>query len=931
MEPNERSSLLQQVERNAFRVLGLPADASQKAILERAAALDRAAKVGVIQQPASSDLEFFGQLRPDRTSISEALGRLSNPQQRLTERLFWITQLGRLLSDTSQGTLDSAILALQGSLFSTDQHDAAVFSLAACFLTDSDVQDAEGWGKALEMWADLISSDDFWSEFLDTEISGDFEPAASFEDVDQLRGRSQQLALGPLAELARDAASRSEFDRCRRALDIIRTAPFPPEIGSAAEESVLGAYEDDLIRTSKEVTKRCWEAIRQDRASAELNAKACSLTVDRWKQDLEPRYRNLVAMSGAVSDVGLRARQEYADFLTGLGNAFSWADKWVDAERALKQALSVLPAASPSRERLLERSLELGTAAAEQREKERARGTQTDIKGFERLCEEIRAEILRLNPATMYGAMDAGGVCEQAYQRYDKTVLPWLSIILAASSEASQITLRAKAAAARCLLDIAEGFRHCDNRARASDLMVMAAGLAREESARVTQTAPQDSRLYSDSARRANSKATTEQDLRDGVYGFVQLCDSMTVEYRQRFRRSSGLADLGRNLVALISAHDDYKQRASPWLAQIVKSCHGDIPERVGDAAARLLSCLADGFIWVHDLEKAEMLAREALPLIDDDQLEMAVKGQLAQIASERRKPTTTPAPTNHEVNPPGRSAASGNQTATFPPASVALPLFHKLGYREQILLAGAVLVAFLLIILPLTTRNELRSSAGEASSPGPRDGLASPEATPADRWAVASSKPLPVAATPALRAEPAPGPITYRELRAVPAPIPVFTAIPVETATATKPYIQRDPLSLSLPNGTNLILPPTAEGLGELHITNNSSQDAVVKLKTVVGNETLRFVYVRARSAWVIPKIPVGNYFLEFATGRDWDAGSQSFRQDRAFTKFDNAQVYTEDAVSGGTMYSVLSVTLQPVQNGNAKTNAISAEEFGK
>jgi hypothetical protein len=226
--------------------------------------------------------------------------------------------------------------ALQPSLFGAHHHDSAVFALVSCFLTDIDAQDADIWGTTLRIWAGLIESEDFWAEFFDIENAGDFEPAASFEDIDELRARSHQLAIGPVAELARDAASRSEFDRCRRVIEIIRAAPFPSEIVSAAEESVLGPYEDALVRTSKEITKACWDDIRQDRASSEWNTKASSVAVDRWKQEVEPRYRNLIAMTGAGTDCGLRVRQECADFLTSLGNALTWADQWVEAERVLK-------------------------------------------------------------------------------------------------------------------------------------------------------------------------------------------------------------------------------------------------------------------------------------------------------------------------------------------------------------------------------------------------------------------------------------------------------------------------------------------------------------------------------------------------------------------------------------------------------------------
>ena len=84
MGADEQPSLWQQFARNAFRVLGLPGNASQKAILERAAALDRAVRVGVRRPPSPWDLEWYSQSQHDRSSIADALGRLNNSRQRLT-------------------------------------------------------------------------------------------------------------------------------------------------------------------------------------------------------------------------------------------------------------------------------------------------------------------------------------------------------------------------------------------------------------------------------------------------------------------------------------------------------------------------------------------------------------------------------------------------------------------------------------------------------------------------------------------------------------------------------------------------------------------------------------------------------------------------------------------------------------------------------
>ena len=202
----------------------------------------------------------------------------------------------------------------------------------------------------LQMWTALSRIRRLLNGFIDIERSGDFVPAGSSEDLERLRSQSLPLVINSLAEIARDAASRAEFDLCQRALETIRTSSFPAEILSATEESVLSLYEDALVRTSKERTKRCWEDIRQDRASAELNAKPCSVAVDRWKQELESKYRNLVAMSGTRTKFGLRARQHYADFLISLGNALTWANQWTEAEEVLELVPACQATAPPESE-----------------------------------------------------------------------------------------------------------------------------------------------------------------------------------------------------------------------------------------------------------------------------------------------------------------------------------------------------------------------------------------------------------------------------------------------------------------------------------------------------------------------------------------------------------------------------------------------------
>jgi hypothetical protein len=441
----EPINLLQQITRNSYRVLGLPSDASWQAVAKRAADLERAAKVG-ISRPSPWNLAWYGPLRQDHGSIKDALARLTNPEQRLRERFFWITQSEQFLAGLSPANFDDSISSLRSSLFPSDRHDAALLALLSCFSTDTDQQDSKRWTTTIQMWVESIASEDFWNAFLAAEEAGQFEPAASFEEFEHLRAHSLEAVASPIGELARDAASKGEFQTCRRALEILRSSPLPPEIVSESEESVLGPYEDALVRLATEITKTCWRDIRQNRESAEWNKTPCSTAMERWREEVEPKYQDFLSMAGPTAQSALRVQQEYAAFLHSLSNALTWANHWSDAEPLLSKALCLLSADSAKREQidaLLARARRESEAiAAAEREKERERQKEDELENFARLCKRIESEIGRQVLATK-PLLDAIKLCDHSLHRYDREVLPWLPLICAADSDAGSRVVRA--------------------------------------------------------------------------------------------------------------------------------------------------------------------------------------------------------------------------------------------------------------------------------------------------------------------------------------------------------------------------------------------------------------------------------------------------------------------------------------------------------
>src|ERR1700722_19154708 len=73
---------------NSYRVLRALANSTNSAIHKASASLKRAAKLGLVGT-TEADMPVLGEISRTETDIQTAIGRISNPLQRLKDRLFW--------------------------------------------------------------------------------------------------------------------------------------------------------------------------------------------------------------------------------------------------------------------------------------------------------------------------------------------------------------------------------------------------------------------------------------------------------------------------------------------------------------------------------------------------------------------------------------------------------------------------------------------------------------------------------------------------------------------------------------------------------------------------------------------------------------------------------------------------------------------------
>jgi len=108
---------------------------------------------------------------------------------------------------------------------------------------------------------------------------------------------------------------------------------------------------------------------------------------------------------------------------------------------------------------------------------------------------------------------------------------------------------------------------------------------------------------------------------------------------------------------------------------------------------------------------------------------------------------------------------------------------------------------------------------------------------------------------------------------------------------------------------------------VGELTVENGTEEDAVVIM--TLGGETVTSAYIRAGESFTLQRIGDGSFDVYFATGGDWDG--DSFAQIISRRKFDEQLPFT----SGGGQYTVWSVTLHPVQGGQALAGRVAEDAF--
>ena len=155
-------------------------------------------------------------------------------------------------------------------------------------------------------------------------------------------------------------------------------------------------------------------------------------------------------------------------------------------------------------------------------------------------------------------------------------------------------------------------------------------------------------------------------------------------------------------------------------------------------------------------------------------------------------------------------------------------------------------------------------------------------------------------------------------------------TAPPSITEPTAAPVPAADPgpgPSGPRPENGATIVQRGKSGRGELAIDNGTDQDALVTLST--GGKAVRAVYVRASGNTDVRGIADGTYDIFVAQGDGWNRELRRFTASPDYSKFDDTAPFKTEKESGGIRYTRLSITLQPVANGNVSTEPVDPDAY--
>lgn len=316
---------------NPYRILRLSANASMGDAHKAASAMRRRAVLGMTDV-LEADIPSLGPLPRSDMDIRAAVGRLENPPQRLADRLFWFHSATDRAGGEAGGDLRVPLKRASW------QHDQALgYLIQVCTSAEHDPM---AWVEPLRVWRQSVENDDYWKLSSVIEELGSFEPQVNRDEIRTLRGNAMMMASEPLLMLAREAVAHDDRKQLEAALKVLRDLSDSGDWTTSARREILAPLTGSVSDGCRLNREQFSGLIVHKTEAVDANRPICDDALRHLRTSVEPSLKKLRSVVAKGEEEDRLAQEEVAQCLRDIAIDFTWADRFIESEALLKEALA---------------------------------------------------------------------------------------------------------------------------------------------------------------------------------------------------------------------------------------------------------------------------------------------------------------------------------------------------------------------------------------------------------------------------------------------------------------------------------------------------------------------------------------------------------------------------------------------------------------
>ncbi|HVT81112.1 MAG TPA: hypothetical protein VHM90_10690 [Phycisphaerae bacterium] len=339
--------------RNAYRVLGLQAGATQEQI-DAAARLLRLHSEGDAP-PTFNDAAWLGPVTRAPQDVDNAVMRLTDPESRTMERLWWFCNVPPASDSGAMAPISqTAVSKLR------HRHDEALTAICRLLIVGASGEALEKWRGLLGEFRAIARSDTYLQWLLEVENDGQFEKQASADEVASLQAQMGGYAATALVKMSNEYLDEGSYVPVGRIVNILQDASGGrPGPAKDAADRIINRLDDALIGRCNE----CIADVNTAWATKQIRVlkPACVRALHQCQGTIDDLCREILKWSANDPDRGDRVRGQVVSVYAHIADAYEACHDNYSARQTLMKTTE-LARGTPMEPRLQERIESLTTA-----------------------------------------------------------------------------------------------------------------------------------------------------------------------------------------------------------------------------------------------------------------------------------------------------------------------------------------------------------------------------------------------------------------------------------------------------------------------------------------------------------------------------------------------------------------------------------------